>query len=65
MANTAYVYGGTSVIGVYPSNLGNNDLGWESTLSYNIGLDYIVLDHRISGAIDIYKSNTTNVLVNR
>ena len=65
MANTAYVYGGTSVIGVYPSNLGNNDLGWESTLSYNIGLDYIVLDHRISGAIDIYKSKTTNVLVNR
>ncbi len=65
MANTAYVYGATSVIGVYPSNLGNADLGWESTLSYNIGLDYIVVNHRISGSIDIYKSKTSNVLVNR
>ena len=65
MTNTAYVYGATSVIGVYPSNLGNADLGWESTISYNLGLDYIVLNHRISGAIDIYKSKTSNVLVNR
>ena len=65
MSNTAYVYGATSVIGVYPSSVGNANLGWESTKSYNIGLDFIVLQHRITGAIDIYKSNTTDVLVNR
>jgi TonB-dependent starch-binding outer membrane protein SusC len=65
MGNTAYVYGSTSIVGVYPSNLGNADLGWESTLSYNLGIDYIVLDHRISGAIDLYTSTTSNVLVSR
>ena len=65
MSSTSYVYGGTTAIAVYPSSLGNDDLGWESTLSYNIGLDYAVLDSRISGSIDVYKAKTSNVLVSR
>jgi TonB-linked SusC/RagA family outer membrane protein len=65
MSSTSYVYGATTAIAVYPSSLGNSDLGWESTLSYNLGLDYAVLDSRISGSIDVYKAKTSNVLVSR
>lgn len=65
MGTTSYVFGSTTSVGVYASTLGNSDLGWESTLSFNIGLDYAVLGNRISGSIDLYKSSTTNVLVTR
>jgi TonB-linked SusC/RagA family outer membrane protein len=65
MATTAYVYAGVTSIAVYPNSLGNENLGWESTLSYNLGLDYSILASRISGSIDVYKAQTSNVLVNR
>lgn len=65
MTADAYVYGPTTAIAVYPSTLGNSDLGWESTSSFNLGMDFGLFDRRISGSIDVYKSKTTNVLVYR
>jgi len=65
MTADAYAYGSSTAIAVYPSTLGNADLGWETTSSYNLGLDYAFYDRRISGSIDVYKSKTTNVLVQR
>ena len=62
---SAYVYGSSSVISLSPSSLGNLDLGWETTTSLNLGLDYGFLDHRISGSIDVYTAKTTDVLVER
>ncbi len=63
--NAPYVYSSTTAIGIYPNSLGNADLGWESTLSYNLGIDFGVLKNRISGALDLYKAQTSNVLVSR
>ena len=65
MTADAYAYGSTTAIAVYPGILGNADLGWETTSSYNTGLDYGFFNHRISGSIDVYKSKTSNVLVKR
>jgi hypothetical protein len=65
MSSNAYIYGSALAIGVYPSSMGNVDLGWESTNSLNFGLDYAVLDQRISGSIDVYTAQTSNVLVSR
>ena len=65
MSTQAYVFGSSTAIGLYPSSLGNSDLGWESTLSYNVGVDFGVLENRISGSIDVYKAETTDVLVSR
>lgn len=65
MGTDAYVFGSTTAIAIYPSTLGNADLGWETTSSTNLGLDFGFLNRRISGSIDIYKATTTNVLVNR
>lgn len=56
---------GVSTIGVVASNLGNNNLKWETTLSTNLGLDFSLLNSRISGTIDAYKTKTTDILLLR
>lgn len=58
-----YCYGSSTAIGVGPTALGNADLGWETTRSINLGLDFIVLKSRISGEINVYQSKTNDVLV--
>lgn len=65
MAANPYVYGATTAIGVYPNVLGNADLGWETTTSFNTGIDFGFFQRRISGSIDAYQAKTENVLVNR
>lgn len=54
-----------SAIGYLPSELPNKDLGWEKTEEYNIGLDFGVLQNRISGSVDLYQRNTTDLLMPR
>lgn len=58
-------FNGVSVTGIVPSNLGNNNLLWENTKSANLGIDFAVMDSRISGTIDMYKSNTSDLLLLR
>lgn len=65
MGTDAYVYGSSTAIAVYPSTLGNTNLGWETTASFNVGLDYGFLNRRINGSIELYKATTTDVLVQR
>ena len=65
MESTTTVFDGATAVGLYAYSLGNADLGWEKTASFNIGLDYNVLDNRISGTIDVYKAKTSDVLVER
>lgn len=65
MTTDAYVYGSTTAIAVYPSSLGNSDLGWETTSSFNLGIDYSLMNGRISLSLDAYKAKTTDVLVSR
>ncbi len=43
-------------------NVFNPNLKWEETRSYNIGLDYGFAKNRITGSIDYYNKNTTNIL---
>ncbi len=39
------------------------DLKWEPTLNFNAGLDFGFGNDRLSGSIDVYKSETTDVLL--
>ncbi len=65
MGTRYYVYGQSTAIGLYPSTLANSDLGWETTSSYNAGLDFGILKNRITGSVDLYKAKTEDVLVQR
>ncbi|WP_165021551.1 SusC/RagA family TonB-linked outer membrane protein [Dysgonomonas sp. ZJ279] len=40
----------------------NPDLKWESTTTYNVGLDYGFLKNRIEGSIDIYHRKTNDLI---
>jgi len=65
MTADSYVFGPATSIAVYPSSLGNASLAWEKTASYNIGIDFGLFNRRISGSLDLYKAQTTDVLVRR
>jgi TonB-linked SusC/RagA family outer membrane protein len=59
------VAGSTNVSGYFPSVLGQDDLGWETTASTNIGLDFGILENRITGEINHYIANTSDLLLAR
>ncbi|MCE4566706.1 TonB-dependent receptor [Maribellus sp. CM-23] len=65
MGTRYYVFGQTTAIGLYPSTLGNADLGWETTESYNLGVDFGFLNNKLTGSVDVYTSETKDVLVQR
>ena len=58
---------------VYPSgsglvnnaSLGNVELGWEQTTQFNYGIDFSLFNSRVSGALEYYTSNTTDLLLQR
>ncbi|MDO7174025.1 SusC/RagA family TonB-linked outer membrane protein [Mariniflexile sp. AS56] len=57
---------GTSLPGYITDNeLGNPNLGWETTSAFNLGLDYGFLKNRIKGSIEVYQSSTTDLLTSR
>ncbi|MEN8229832.1 MAG: SusC/RagA family TonB-linked outer membrane protein, partial [Bacteroidota bacterium] len=59
-------YDGTNPrIGVYNSTLANYGLRWERTESFNLGMDVGLLENRISLNLDVYKMNTTDLLMSR
>lgn len=41
---------------------GNPLLSWESTKTFNAGVDFAVLQGRVSGAVDVYTKKTTDLL---
>jgi iron complex outermembrane receptor protein len=43
-------------------NAYNPDLKWETTTTWNIGLDYGFIDNRINGSIDWYYRKTTDLI---
>ncbi|WP_231565590.1 SusC/RagA family TonB-linked outer membrane protein [Psychroserpens sp. Hel_I_66] len=43
--------------------LANPDLKWETTVSQNIGLDYSLFNGRVSGAFELYKNVTQDLLL--
>lgn len=65
MGTRYYVYGSETAIGLFPSTLSNPHLGWETTTSYNLGVDFGFLNNRITGSIDLYTAKTEDVLVER
>ncbi len=59
-----YAQGSGSISGSKTSTvLANQELGWEKTIQYNAGIDFSILNGRISGVIDVYKSRTTDLLM--
>jgi TonB-linked SusC/RagA family outer membrane protein len=43
--------------------MANPYLGWEMTTQYNLGFDFSIFRGRLGGALDVYRSNTTDLLM--
>jgi len=60
-----YNYGTLTRIGYAPNTMPNNTLTWETTGQWNLGIDFGILKNRLSGTIDAYVQNTTDLLLDR
>ena len=66
MSNNAITMDGATATALNPSSrMGNSSLGWETTKTFNIGIDFGFLNNRINGNIDFYTSKTTDLLLQR
>ncbi|WP_240627893.1 SusC/RagA family TonB-linked outer membrane protein [Terrimonas sp.] len=57
-----YVFGMQSIS---QANFGNPDLKWETSSTFNAGLDFGLLQNRITGSIDFFHKTTTDALFER
>lgn len=58
-----YVFDGNIVSGYYPSNMSNDNLKWETTEQFNVGLDFSAFESRIKLTADWYLKNTRDLLL--
>jgi iron complex outermembrane receptor protein len=58
----AYPFGGVVVTGLRAAQVGNPDLKWETATQTNVGLDYGVLNDRLTGSIEVYNKTTEDLL---
>lgn len=57
-----YNFGNTFATGYYVSELPNPNLGWEYSETYNYGLDFAFMNNRLSGTVEYYITNTSDLL---
>jgi len=60
-----YVFGTAPAIGYIPMMMANPELGWEKTAQWNAGIDFGFLKNRLSGSVDLYQSQTSDILMTR
>ena len=66
MVNNMLAMGGSANLALYPDEfMGNADLSWETTKTFNVGLDFGLWNNRLTGNLDVYFSRTTDLLMQR
>ncbi len=66
MSKNFYVnYNKVPLVGFYPNKIGDPTLGWEPTTSFNAGLDFNMFRNRLRGLVDVYQSETTDLLLDK
>ena len=63
LGRTIYAWNNTAAFGYRPATIGNPDLKWESSATKNIGLDFSFTKGRIQGSLELYETNTTDLLL--
>ena len=61
-SNASSYYRNGEWIQLLQPNAYNENLKWETTRTYNVGIDYGFLKNRISGSLDLYYRKTTNLI---
>ncbi|MCC9138036.1 SusC/RagA family TonB-linked outer membrane protein [Pontibacter silvestris] len=59
-----FYYDGKLTNSIGPTQNANPDLKWERTAMANFGLDFSVLNGRVSGSVDVYDKRTSDLIWN-
>lgn len=65
LENVAYAWGEANALGFALSEIPNTSLGWEVSKTLDIGVDFGLFNGRVNGAIDWFRTNTVDILLNR
>ena len=63
LSTRPYNFGDEFAVGYYVTELPNAKLGWEYSITSNFGLDFALLDNRLSGSVEYYVTNTKDILL--
>lgn len=63
--SSLYPFGGTITSGLAAVQVGNPNLKWETATQTNLGVDFSLMNERITGGIEIYQKNTKDLLLQR
>ncbi|WP_183559174.1 TonB-dependent receptor [Mucilaginibacter sp. SP1R1] len=61
---TNYVFNGAGAIGTQQTTIGNEDLSWEKTSEYDLGVSFGLFNNRINVDADAYLKKTQALLLN-
>lgn len=63
LGRTSYAWDvNTAAFGYRPSTIGNPDLRWETSTTFNAGVDFSFFKGRILGSLEYYITNTSDLL---
>jgi TonB-linked SusC/RagA family outer membrane protein len=65
LSRTIYSFGDGSGFGFRPTSLANPDLRWETSATFNIGLDFGLWGDRVAGSFELYQTDTSDLLLSR
>lgn len=65
LSRSIYAWDESPAYGYRSSTLANPDLKWESTETYNLGIDFGFLSGKIQGNMEIYNTNTYDLIMLR
>jgi len=60
----SFLYNGVFIPAYEPTQNNNPDLKWEKKKEFDIGLDFAAFNNRLTGSIDYYTRNTSDLLFN-
>lgn len=65
LARSVYAFGEEQAFGYRHNIIPNPDLGWEISKTINLGLDFGLFNDRLTGSLELYNTNTQDLLLNR
>jgi TonB-linked SusC/RagA family outer membrane protein len=62
LGRTTYAWDNTAAFGYRPNTIGNPDLKWETSTTFNTGVDFSFFKGRVMGSLEYYVTNTSDLL---
>jgi TonB-linked SusC/RagA family outer membrane protein len=65
LMRSAYSFADRGVIAYRTGSIPTPNLGWERTTTFNAGVDFGFANNRLSGSVELYQANTSDLLLQR